>query len=63
VLFISVVLVNLLIMDGKGNYMEGLMLIILYFIIALACESSFLPHLSYFSKLTTTSLSLSVWVS
>ncbi|EIN07147.1 calcium/proton exchanger [Punctularia strigosozonata HHB-11173 SS5] len=35
-LFVSVVLVNLLIMDGKSNYMEGLMLIILYLILALA---------------------------
>jgi len=36
VLFVSVLLVNLLIMDGKSNYMEGLMLITLYFVIALA---------------------------
>ncbi|KZT26610.1 Calcium/proton exchanger [Neolentinus lepideus HHB14362 ss-1] len=35
-LFISVMLVNLLIQDGKSNYMEGVMLITLYLIIALA---------------------------
>lgn len=34
--FVSVLLVNLLIQDGKSNYMEGLMLITLYFVIALA---------------------------
>jgi len=36
VLFVSVILVDLLIMDGKSNYMEGLMLVALYFVIALA---------------------------
>ncbi|KAH7921066.1 Calcium/proton exchanger [Leucogyrophana mollusca] len=36
VLFVSVFLVNLLIMDGKSNYMEGLMLVTLYIVIALA---------------------------
>ncbi|THH03425.1 hypothetical protein EW145_g6270 [Phellinidium pouzarii] len=36
VLFVSVLLVNLLIQDGKSNYMEGLMLVTLYFVIALA---------------------------
>ncbi|KAG1756308.1 calcium proton exchanger [Suillus paluster] len=36
VVFVSVLLVNLLIMDGKSNYMEGLMLVTLYVIIALA---------------------------
>jgi Ca2+:H+ antiporter len=36
VLFVSVFLVNLLIMDGKSNYMEGLMLLTLYLVIALA---------------------------
>ncbi|KAH9066475.1 Calcium/proton exchanger [Lactarius vividus] len=35
--FVSVLLVNLLIQDGKSNYMEGLMLITLYLVIALAC--------------------------
>ncbi|KAG8773905.1 hypothetical protein FRC15_001690 [Serendipita sp. 397] len=35
-LFVSVLLVNMLIQDGKSNYMEGLMLIGLYFVIALA---------------------------
>ncbi|KAH8917281.1 calcium/proton exchanger [Atractiella rhizophila] len=35
-LFISVILVNLLVQDGKSNYMEGVMLISLYVIIALA---------------------------
>ncbi|EJU00797.1 calcium:hydrogen antiporter [Dacryopinax primogenitus] len=36
ILFVSVLLVNLLIQDGKSNYMEGLMLIILYAVTALA---------------------------
>ncbi|KAG2115065.1 calcium proton exchanger [Suillus discolor] len=36
VLFVSVFLVNLLLMDGKANYMEGLMLLTLYLVIALA---------------------------
>ncbi|EMD38179.1 hypothetical protein CERSUDRAFT_82422 [Gelatoporia subvermispora B] len=36
VLFVSVLLVNFLIQDGKSNYMEGLMLIALYLVIALA---------------------------
>ncbi|KAJ7633061.1 Sodium/calcium exchanger protein-domain-containing protein [Roridomyces roridus] len=35
-LFASVFLVNTLIQDGKSNYMEGLMLITLYLVIALA---------------------------
>lgn len=35
-LFVSVFLVNLLIQDGKSNYMEGLMLMTLYIVIALA---------------------------
>ncbi|KAJ7811426.1 Sodium/calcium exchanger protein-domain-containing protein [Mycena olivaceomarginata] len=35
-LFVSVFLVNTLIQDGKSNYMEGLMLVTLYFVIALA---------------------------
>jgi len=34
--FVSVLLVNLLLQDGKSNYMEGLMLITLYLVIALA---------------------------
>ncbi|KAH7343682.1 Sodium/calcium exchanger protein-domain-containing protein [Rhizoctonia solani] len=37
-LFVSVILVNLLIMDGKSNYMEGLMCCALYIVIAIACE-------------------------
>jgi len=36
VFFVSVLLVNLLLQDGKSNYMEGLMLIALYLVIALA---------------------------
>ncbi|EIM89813.1 Calcium/proton exchanger [Stereum hirsutum FP-91666 SS1] len=36
VFFVSVLLVNLLIQDGRSNYMEGLMLIVLYLIIAIA---------------------------
>ncbi|KAI9507358.1 Calcium/proton exchanger [Russula earlei] len=35
-LFVSVLLVNILLQDGKSNYMEGLMLITLYLVIALA---------------------------
>ncbi|KAG7448245.1 Calcium/proton exchanger [Guyanagaster necrorhizus] len=35
--FVSVFLVNTLIQDGKSNYMEGLMLITLYLVIALSC--------------------------
>jgi len=38
VLFVSVLLVNFLIQDGKSNYMEGLMLLALYFVVALSCE-------------------------
>jgi Ca2+:H+ antiporter len=58
VLFVSVLLVNLLIQDGKSNYMEGLMLVTLYFVIALSCEfpsvrPSYLPHTNWHS----------VWVS
>jgi len=34
--FVSVVLVNLLLQDGKSNYMEGLMLITLYLVIGIA---------------------------
>ncbi|KAH6918355.1 Sodium/calcium exchanger protein-domain-containing protein [Coprinopsis sp. MPI-PUGE-AT-0042] len=36
VLFVSVILVNTLIQDGKSNYMEGLLLLALYFVISLA---------------------------
>ncbi|ETW86146.1 H+/Ca2+ exchanger Vxc1-like protein [Heterobasidion irregulare TC 32-1] len=36
VFFVSVMLVNLLIQDGRSNYMEGVMLITLYLVIALA---------------------------
>ncbi|KAN0130548.1 Sodium/calcium exchanger domain containing protein [Lactarius tabidus] len=34
--FVAVLLVNLLVQDGKSNYMEGLMLITLYLVIALS---------------------------
>ena len=44
VLFVSVLLVNLLIQDGKSNYMEGLMLVTLYLVVALSCEFLFVPH-------------------
>ncbi|KAG6335035.1 hypothetical protein ID866_4061, partial [Astraeus odoratus] len=37
-LFVSVLLVSLLLMDGKTNYMEGLMLTTLYLVIAIACK-------------------------
>ena len=58
VLFVSVLLVNLLIQDGKSNYMEGLMLVALYIVVALSCEFLFfcfkhLPHADLYS----------VWVS
>jgi Ca2+:H+ antiporter len=36
VLFVSVLLVNLLVQDGKSNYMEGVLLITLYLVIALS---------------------------
>ncbi|WWD15937.1 calcium/proton exchanger [Kwoniella shandongensis] len=36
VLFVSVMLVNLLLQDGRTNYMEGVMLMSLYFVIALS---------------------------
>ncbi|GJN88378.1 hypothetical protein Rhopal_001344-T1 [Rhodotorula paludigena] len=36
VLFVSVLLVDILVSDGKSNYLEGLMLIALYLVIALA---------------------------
>ncbi|KAL7423945.1 hypothetical protein Q5752_001530 [Cryptotrichosporon argae] len=36
VLFVSVMLVNLLLQDGRANYMEGLLLIALYLVIALS---------------------------
>jgi len=36
VFFVSVCLVNLLLMDGKANYLEGLMLLTLYSVIGLA---------------------------
>lgn len=36
VLFVSVMLVNLLLQDGRTNYLEGVFLIVLYFVIALA---------------------------
>jgi len=42
VLFVSVLLVNLLIQDGKSNYMEGLMLVALYIVVALSCEFLFI---------------------
>ncbi|KAG2364506.1 Sodium/calcium exchanger protein-domain-containing protein [Suillus spraguei] len=47
VLFVSVFLVNLLIMDGKSNYMEGLMLLTLYVVIALACELFLEPAITF----------------
>ncbi|KAK1924801.1 calcium:hydrogen antiporter [Papiliotrema laurentii] len=36
VLFVSVMLVNLLLQDGRSNYMEGVMLMALYLVIALS---------------------------
>ncbi len=57
--FVSVLLVNLLIQDGKSNYMEGLMLITLYLVIALACTSPFPP----FPRATAHNMCFAVWVS
>ncbi|KAF8478517.1 calcium/proton exchanger [Russula ochroleuca] len=42
--FVSVLLVNLLLQDGKSNYMEGLMLITLYLVIAMACTCPVVLH-------------------
>ncbi|PVG04062.1 putative VCX1-vacuolar Ca++/H+ exchanger [Serendipita vermifera] len=39
-LFVAILLVNMMIQDGKSNYMEGLMLIGLYIVIALAFWAS-----------------------
>jgi len=36
VLFVSVLLVNMLVQDGKSNYLEGLMLIALYVVLGLS---------------------------
>lgn len=36
VIFVSVVMTNYLIMDGKSNWMEGVMLIGVYIIVAIA---------------------------
>ncbi|QSS58692.1 hypothetical protein I7I51_08121 [Histoplasma capsulatum] len=36
VLFVSVLLVNYLIQDGKSNWLEGVLLMVLYIIIAVA---------------------------
>eukprot|EP00123_Amoebidium_parasiticum_P006605 comp17520_c1_seq1/m.17063 comp17520_c1_seq1/g.17063 ORF comp17520_c1_seq1/g.17063 comp17520_c1_seq1/m.17063 type:complete len:127 (-) comp17520_c1_seq1:276-656(-) len=36
-LLVSVMIVNLTLTDGKSNYLEGLMLIAVYMIIAVAC--------------------------
>ncbi|BEJ18200.1 hypothetical protein CspHIS471_0704770 [Cutaneotrichosporon sp. HIS471] len=36
VMFVSVMLVNLLLQDGRTNWLEGLMLMVLYFVIALS---------------------------
>ncbi|KAF8315236.1 hypothetical protein DL93DRAFT_2166930 [Clavulina sp. PMI_390] len=36
ILFVSVILVNLLVQDGRSNYLEGLILVVLYIVIALA---------------------------
>ncbi|KNZ80372.1 Vacuolar calcium ion transporter [Termitomyces sp. J132] len=37
VFFVSVLLVNTLLQDGRSNYMEGIMLVTLYLVIALSC--------------------------
>ncbi|KAF9064780.1 hypothetical protein BDP27DRAFT_1229918 [Rhodocollybia butyracea] len=41
IFFVSIYLAHTLIMDGQSNCLEGLILITLYLIIGLACESSF----------------------
>lgn len=41
ILFVSVILVSSLISDGRSNGLEGVMLMALYFVIALACASLF----------------------
>ncbi|KAI0664729.1 Sodium/calcium exchanger protein-domain-containing protein [Cubamyces menziesii] len=56
VLFVSVLLVNFLIQDGKSNYMEGLMLLTLYLVIALACKLLSLSVPYSFCPLLTTPL-------
>lgn len=56
-LFVAVFLVNTLIQDGKSNYMEGLMLLTLYLVIALACTFIFPPSSCLVLTLRT------VWVS
>lgn len=56
--FVSVLLVNLLIQDGKSNYMEGVMLMTLYLVIALACACFY--HHNTSRILTVMNL---VWVS
>ena len=58
VLFVSVLLVNLLIQDRKSNYMEGLMLVALYIVVALSCEFLFI----HFTRLTRADW-YPVWVS
>ncbi|KAG8724854.1 hypothetical protein FRC09_013022 [Ceratobasidium sp. 395] len=48
-LFVSIILFNLHVMDGKSNYMKGLMMCALYIIIAIAREPPFftLPAVSH----------------
>ncbi|KAG8794136.1 hypothetical protein FRC12_000406 [Ceratobasidium sp. 428] len=48
-LFVSIILFNLHVMDGKSNYMKGLMMCALYIIIAIARELPFftLPAVSH----------------
>ncbi|KAI0086217.1 Sodium/calcium exchanger protein-domain-containing protein [Irpex rosettiformis] len=58
VLFVSVLLVNFLVQDGKSNYMEGLMLLTLYLVIALACML-----FSFISWQIFSNLRILVWVS
>jgi hypothetical protein len=47
--------------DGKSNYMEGLMLVTLYLVIALACASCL--GVLFFLKEANMSLIATVWVS
>lgn len=51
---------NFLIQDGKSNYMEGLMLITLYLVIALACTSHFLISIILNRLIVFLSLSLGI---
>ncbi|KAH7908296.1 Sodium/calcium exchanger protein-domain-containing protein [Hygrophoropsis aurantiaca] len=54
-LFVSVLLLHLLIMNGKSTYLEGTMMIMLYLAIAMACECHEIYGMEY-NVLTSLSL-------